>query len=395
MRPWGYRRAFGCCALLFLLGTVIQFLAGPVPPHFLRYPWSVIAALVYVYALVMLCVFSDRFPRLRRLYDPYAGFACLVSVTLLAVIFGLVPQTGESRSPLGWTAMRSSWSFCLLMLALTTGIGADAIAGLLSFRRTRRVATLSHLSVFLVLLGGIFGAGDKQTVRVSAELDRPVAFGWDASGQEVSLPFMLTLKEFTIDEYPARLCVSDGSSEEFLEVTRSGEKGTLASWELEVLDYLPMAVRFPDEEAFRALTHVGACPAARVRARCGEQVREGWVSCGSFLLESAGLDLGEGRVVWMPRPSPRQFRSELILSSPREGAVPKSLSVNHPARHGAWRIYQAGYDESRGRWSQRSDLLCVRDGWYPLIAAGLCLLLVAGVLMMVSAGSRPKKKSKL
>ena len=58
MLAWGYKRAILCCALLFLLGTVIQLIWGGIPPQFLSYPWSIVAALVYVYALIL--IQSDR-----------------------------------------------------------------------------------------------------------------------------------------------------------------------------------------------------------------------------------------------------------------------------------------------------------------------------------------------
>ena len=61
-------------------------------------------------------------------------------------------------------------------------------------------------------------------------------------------------------------------------------------------------------------------------------------------------------------------------------------------RKGPWRIYQYGYDVSRGGESEYSDLLCVKDGWYPLIAGGLWLLLAAGLLMFFTAGGSRKKK---
>ena len=42
--------------------------------------------------------------------------------------------------------------------------------------------------------------------------------------------------------------------------------------------------------------------------------------------------------------------------------------------------------------SEYSDLLCVKDGWYPLTASGLWLLLAASVLMFFTAGGSRKKK---
>ena len=401
MLPWGYKRAFLCCALLFLLGVVLQFLLGAVPPHLLHYPWSAVAALVYVYALVLVYILSDRFPRLRRLSDPYSGFASIASVLLLSVIFGLVPQTGDTGGALGamrWTDMRSSWAFNLLMLYMMTGIGISVVSGLHHIRTRRFVPTLSHLAVFLVLLGAFFGSGDKVEALVTAERDRPVAVGEDESGQVVELPFMLNLNDFTIDEYPARLHVVDPAvgklSADFLQADAAGALAAVEGWDLEVLKVFDMAARMPGEDGYRELKHVGACPAALVRAtRAGESV-EGWVSCGSFMFEESELELSDGRLVRMPRRQAKRYLSDVTLLTGK-GEKRVDISVNHPARLGPWRIYQSGYDMSRGRWSNESELLCVKDGWYPLIAFGLWLLLASGVLMFISAGGRrPKKEGK-
>ena len=314
--PWGYKRAFLCCALLFLLGTVLQWLTGPIPPHFLHYPLSAVLALLYTYALVVLQVLSGRFPRLKRLSDPCAATASIVSVVAMSILFGLTPQ-GEGGTgiagALGWTQMRSHWAFNLLMLYLMTGIGLSAIAGLRQFRSARPAAVLSHLATYLVLCAAFFGNGDKVETLVTAVRGEVVAVGEDEAGQRVELPFMLRLEDFTIEEYP-----------------------------------------------------LAPGPVDTVRTE-------------------------DGQVMAMPRRYPKRYLSDVtILSAKGEDRV--SIAVNHPARVGPWRIYQYGYDMSQGAQSRTSELLCVKDGWYPLIGAGLWMLLGAGVLMFLTAGGRRKKK---
>ena len=316
MLPWGYKRAFVCCALLFLLGTVFQFLFGGIPPRLLHYPWSVIAALVFSYGLILIYTLSDRFPRLRRLYDRYAAVASVVSVTALTVLFGLIPQgsggTGIAAA-LGWTDMRSSWAFNFLVLYLMTGMGVAAVAGLYRLRSARLASTLSHLAIYLVMAGAFFGSGDKTEAVVTAQPDHPVEVGEDRSGHAVELPFMVVLHSFIIDEYPRQ----------------PGPVDTLVT--------------------------------------------------------------EDGRVVTMPPRIPRNYLSDVTLLTGK-GERRVEISVNHPARLGAWRIYQYGYDLSQGKDSRISELLCVKDGWYPVIAAGLWLLLAAGVWMFVTAGGRRKSE---
>ena len=284
----------------------------------LSYPWSVIGALVYTYALILLYALSGRFPRLQKLYDSRAGAIVVGAVAVFAILFGLIPQDPAATGPLaalGWTQMRRNPVFVALLFLLTTSMGLSAIAGLSGIRRQGlRVSTLAHLACYLIFVGGLFGAGDKQTVFVTALKDQPVSFGKDAEGAPAMLPFMLVLNDFTIEEYPAA----------------PGPVDTLT--------------------------------------------------------------LDDGRVVTMPPRVPKGYRSDVTILS-RSGERQAAVAVNHPARVGAWRIYQYGYDRSQGAQSRISELLCVRDGWYPLIAAGLWLLLGSGVWMFFVSGRRRKKEN--
>ena len=275
--PWGYKRAFLCCALLFLLGTVLQCLTGGIPPHLLQYPLSAVLALVYTYALVVVYMLSGRFPRLRRLYDSYSGTASIVSVVAMALLFGLIPQGEGGTGPavaLGWTQMRSN---------------------------------------YLVLCAAFFGNGDKFEAVVTVAPGQAVAVGEDEDGKPVELPFMLRLEEFTIEEYP-----------------------------------------------------VAPGPVDTVK-------------------------MGEGQAVTMPPRYPKSYRSDVTILSPK-GERQTAITVNHPARVGPWHIYQYSFGMSPGGMGRTSTLLCVKDGWYPLIGAGLWMLLGAGALMFLTAGGRRKKE---
>ena len=283
----------------------------------LSYPWSVIGALVYTYALILLYALSARFPRLQKLYDSRAGAVCVGAVAVFSVLFGLIPQDPSATGPLaalGWTQMRRNPVFVALLFLLTTSTGLSAIAGLSALRKGLRVPTLSHAALYLILVGGLFGAGDKQSVTVTAVRGMPVAVGQDDAGRSVELPFMLVLNDFSIEEYAAA----------------PGPVDTLT--------------------------------------------------------------LDDGRVVTMPPRFPKRYLSDVTILS-RGGERQAAIAVNHPARVGAWRIYQYGYDRSQGSGSRTSELLCVRDGWYPLIAAGLWLLLGAGAWMFLTAGGRRKKEN--
>ena len=404
----------------------MQMAAGGIPAAFLRYPWSLVAAVNYLYLLVLVYAMSDRFRWLRTLWDGKSCITSLASVLVMVIVYGLVRQDGSKdglAGVLGFTSMSDSWIFNLMLAALMTSLGIRTVAELgragqmAGMLRTGRITdflhnaarTLVHVSVSVLLVAGIFGSGDKVKCRLTARLGEPVGMAADAEGKAVVLPFSVVLEKFTVDGYPPKLFVFDSEedalSEDFLSVEEEGVKADVAGWSLSADRYLDMAGCMPGDTVYRELEHVGAVPAVYVTAEnlsTGER-HAGWVSCGSRIFSSSSLALGSGAAVVMPPPEARQFLSRVSVTDKDGNRDVADIRVNHPARYGAWRIYQAGYDVTQGRWSTVSILECVKDPWYFLVDAALWLMLVSGALMFLSGGvkgtrgkteDRPDKKIK-
>lgn len=87
---------------------------------------------------------------------------------------------------------------------------------------------------------------------------------------------------------------------------------------------------------------------------------------------------------------PKMFLSRVKIED-RKGEREIEIKVNHPARIGAWRIYQIGYDKDKSI----SILECVKDGWYTVVQTGLWIILAAGVSMAFTAGYKRKKEKSL
>ncbi len=394
---WGYKRAFGRCALLFVAGTALQMIFGDLNNEFLRYPWGLIIALNYLYLLVLIHFQKHRWKWLGQLADHYACTSALASMVVMTIIFGLTRQDPASEGivgMLGFSRMTSSWAFNLLLLYFTTTTGLAVMEDLQHIRKRRVAAVLSHAAVFVVLVSGIFGSGDKLRVSVTLQKGQPSHWGISREGEQVDLPFVLTLDEFRMEEYAPKLYVLDAmteqSSRDFLSVEQAGDEATIDGWHLTAVENLDMAGHMPDSDEYRAMEHVGAAPAVYVRARnlrTGME-REGWVSCGSFIFESSYLFLDDRLAVAMPRREAKHYLSRLQVVEEDGTHHNFDIEVNHPARVGAWRIYQMGYDTQRGRWSEISVVECVRDGWYSAVHIALWTMLVAGVVMFLTAGGR-------
>ncbi len=318
-------------------------------------------------------------------------------MVVMTIIFGLTRQDLASEGivgMLGFSRMTSSWAFNLLLLYFTTTTGLAVMEDLQHIRKRRVAAVLSHAAVFVVLVAGIFGSGDKLRVSVTLQKGQPSHWGISREGEQVDLPFVLTLDEFRMEEYAPKLYVLDAmteqSSRDFLSVEQAGDKATIDGWHLTAVENLDMAGHMPDSEEYRAMEHVGAAPAVYVRARnlrTGME-REGWVSCGSFVFEPSYLFLDDRLAVAMPRREAKHYLSRIQVVEEDGAHHNFDIEVNHPARVGAWRIYQMGYDTQRGRWSEVSVVECVRDGWYSAVHIALWTMLVAGVVMFLTAGGR-------
>ena len=173
---WGYRRAFLRSALIFVVGVVLQLVVGDLDNSFLSYPWGLILAVNYLYLLIVASVQSDKWKWVKRLSDHYASVSALASMVVMCIIFGFTRQDTTTEGlvgALGFSRMTSSWPFNILLLYFTTTLGLAVIEDIRHLRHRRLAAVLSHLAVFVVLVAGIFGSGDKLRVSITTQLDNP------------------------------------------------------------------------------------------------------------------------------------------------------------------------------------------------------------------------------
>ena len=99
--------------------------------------------------------------------------------------------------------------------------------------------------------------------------------------------------------------------------------------------------------------------------------------------------LPDGKTIIRQKGEPKMFLSRVKIED-RKGERHLEIKVNHPARIGAWRIYQMGYDKEKST----STLECVKDGWYAVVQVGLWIILAAGAGMAFTAGYKRKKEER-
>lgn len=328
--------------------------------------------------------------------------ASLTSMTILCVIFGLCRQDGTMSGisgALGFHKMTSSWPFLLLMMDFITILGLRSIDDIHHWRSRRRIPIIIHCAVFIIFAAGFFSSSDKQRLRIIAPAGHPVNIASDENGKQHTLPFTITLRQFSIEEYPPKIYMINplqgSSSKEFISIDKGVTKGIIGDWNVEIIEYIDSAGRMQDSDKYVAMNHVGATSALLAEATDskGNKV-QGWISCGSHIFPAAVLNLDNNHALAMPPREAASYLSEVRIENSK-GVSQHEIRVNHPVSIGPWKIYQVSYDKERGRWSTVSILECVKDGWYPIVQIALWIVLAAGAAMAFSAGIRKKRKEGL
>lgn len=192
----------GRCALLFLVGTALQFIWGNVNASFLTYPWNLCVAFNYLYLHILMYSYAGKYTWIRTLYDRPATLTSLFSLLILTLVFGLVKQDGSTDGllgMLGFTRMSSSWIFVLYLLHFLTALGMKVIDDIYHWRRRKLPVVLMHVACYVVILSSVLSSGEKVRVRVTAAENASVSMGVTGDRKMYELPFTLTLKEFSME----------------------------------------------------------------------------------------------------------------------------------------------------------------------------------------------------
>ncbi len=390
-----YKKTVVRCACILLASAALQLFTGGVDVSFLEYPWGVVLAANYLYLLVLVSFNKDKWRWTEMFTNRQTYIVLLATMLGLTLLFGLIRQDGAGGGIiklLGFAQMKSSWVFNVFLFYFTTVVGIKAIDDIRNFKKQKLHALIMHVSFFAILFAGIFGSGEKTRVRLKAIQGEPINIGTTNDGKRVELPFVVRLKEFSLEEYPPQvhLLSDDNLSKEKIVLEDDKSRGMLGKWSVECVEYIEMAGQKPGDSVYIPMNHVGATSAARIRATDGDETVEGWVSCGSHIFKAATLLLPDGGAFIMPRREIKKYLSEVEVINDGNKEI-FNISVNNPATVGAWKIYQSGYDETRGQWSTISVLECVKDGWYPVAHVAMWLILMAGLFTLL-LNRKSKKK---
>ena len=89
--------------------------------------------------------------------------------------------------------------------------------------------------------------------------------------------------------------------------------------------------------------------------------------------------------------SPKRFASDIIIDTKNGDSLQATVDVNKPVEVRGWKIYQYGYDTTKGAESELSILELVRDPWLPYVYTGIYMMLFGALTMFIFGVRRNKQ----
>ncbi len=401
--PWKLGESFTIAFTILFMGFILEYLSpgtGPVMP---RWPMNLYIILSFT-ALTFVAWFGFKNSSfIKWISGTSAAISAISVITFLILIMGFISQGGGDPNSLsgklGLHDVTSGWPYFLVSFYLLLVLSFAIWRRLLPFSLKNLAFFLNHAGLFMMLIAASMGSADVEKRNMRLLEGRAEFNTVDDFGNVHQMPFAIKLIDFKIEEYPPKIGLMDKSTSTFLMdkdgmlpevydglVFQSGD------WEICVSKYLPLAA--PDSLGFIPSNEMGAVPALFVMAenKINQKKAKGWVSNGSFNQKPVYLHLSGQEAVVLSIAAPKEFSSDIRFFRSMDDYEDFTIKVNQPVSIAGWDIYQIGYNEKMGRWSQISILQMVRDPWLPAVYTGIFMVLLGSVYLVWMG--KNKKQSK-
>jgi hypothetical protein len=399
--PWGYKESFALSFCFLLVGVILEIIAAD---NTIQAPsWPV--NFIIIVLLVVYIILSSRYlkhPVIKWLSSIEATLSAISVFTVLVLLMGFIPQNNEVGDTLwqkaGFTHISRSWPYLMSSLYLLVILGFTTARRVRSFSLKNIAFFLNHFGLWLIIVSASLGNGDLYRLKLRIVEGQTMDKAYDAK-DAYRLPFAIQLKDFKIDDYPPEiglyakdkgtLLIEKG--DKFLHI--EDKEKQFKDWNIRIEKYLPFSSKFKDE--YIPDSSFGSFASVYLKAQNAEtkEVKEGWVTFGNFAAHTQMLDLDEKYAMAMLQPKPEKFSSDVRIFTGLTKFQDVNIEVNKPLRINGWTIYQLGYDEQYGKWSQASVLEFVRDPWINVIYIGIFMVLLGSVYLFWMGAAQKQEKT--
>jgi ABC-type transport system involved in cytochrome c biogenesis permease subunit len=391
--PWGYAESFILVALIFIASFITQYLFKGayfgLPPKPNNYTFF----LVYFSAIIIIHFFINH-PIIKWFSSIPATIVSVGLYTVIIIMLGIIPQLPKDPNyylyMFGLTHITESFPFLIATFLVLTILFFTILKRITVINKSNIVFFLNHFGLFLIIIAGAFGSQDMLKLTSKLDIGDNYKVAFNEYNVHTILPFSIELKKFTIGEYSPEFVIVNGKDDfekdkngRLLFQIKDSSFYHVGTYKIEVKSYLPEGV--PDSNRFRKYVGIGSCPAANIAVydnTTNKLIRQGWISSGNFMFGDYSMPLPNGQYIGMIKPQPKVFKSNVRIHTSKTEFIDTVIEVNKPFKIKGWYIYQTGYDEKMGKYSNYSVFQVVYDPWLNVIYAGVFLLL-AGAIMLV------------
>ena len=402
--PWSYRESFIISIAFALVGFIIEYFSnhkGIITP---RWPINLFIILAFLGYIFLVHNFIKN-PLVKWMSSVPAAISSVSVFTVLVLLIGFIKQEAplvpNMASNFGLYHMSKSWPYFLSAFYMLTILGFTVVRRFWPINLKNIAFTLNHAGLWLVLCAASLGSGDMYRLSMQVKYGEFTNSAYDKMDRAYQIPFTIKLNKFDIEFYNPNLAIYDNKKQkliidkaEKLETVKQGLSFVWHDWQFKVEKYYPYAVS--DSTSFKAGdTIMGAGPAGYIsgsNTKTGEKVG-GWIYGGSFLFSGKLLRLNDDYSLVFTEQTAKKFSSNINIYH-NDGKHDKNIviEVNKPFKAQGWKIYQTGYDETFGKWSNASIFELVYDPWLPVVYVGIAMLLL-GSTYLLWTGKAKKIKS--
>lgn len=401
---WQYKEGFLISGILILLGLIIGY-SVKTPINFPKFPLNLSISVSYTSLIILFYIFESENRIIKWLSSIPAAITSTILFTLTSALLGIIPQTepgvilkNDIWFDLGFKHLSTSWLLAFSYLFFLTSLGFATIKIAYPFKLKKLGVLLSHLGLYLIIIAGLAGSSDaKRTYFVLENNKAPTNIVKDFhSSAKYHLPFRLQLVKFDITEYNPKIVLVEKKTNKLLTpesnhhlITHTGGEETFKDWKIKINTFYKYA--YPSDSLYQNFTQTdkyASVPAAEVEIYNNKDslINKGWMTCGNFAWYRKNIDVNKNYYFAMLSPEAKEYSSKIKAYLSDGKSEEFMLKVNSPKTVQGWKLYQTGYNEQMGKWSNYSVIEAGKDPWLPAVYTGI-FLLIAGALYLFWLGS--------
>ncbi|RKD89775.1 ResB-like family protein [Mangrovibacterium diazotrophicum] len=391
MLPWKYPESFLIAFALFLASLGIEFITGTTAPK-ISWPANFVSIALLANLSLLLYLLSKKRAVFKWFYSVPASIAGITSFVVPSLLLALIPQK-PSDSLFFLYDVTSSWTYTIGVVFFLIILGTVTIKRITKLSKRNIGFFLNHFGLWLCIASAHLGAGDIQKLNMYLEEGKTTWYGIENGNRTEELNFAIKLRDFSIEEYPAKIAFVENSTGEIINQNNKplmidpheGLQFNYKDFDLKI-DKLLMSSA-PVMNRFEPVLGMGATQSLKILKSNNEAIDTIWISSPSILYRQEMYQIDSSTIMLMTKPEAKRFLSEITVYEKAGAVYDTIIEVNKPIKIAGWKIYQTSYDETMGRWSTKSILELVKDPWLPSVYLGF-FLLIAGTFYLIWTGKR-------